>query len=155
MKSWLRATEVAHVRNPDSAAAARHVQPRALVVDDQEMIRALAARVLSDGGWAVATAGGVAEALALRPLEFDAIIIDTRLGPERGTELFARLYAQDPFVAGRCLVLTGAAADPTPDKVDVLLKPFRAEDLLAAVNRLAGHPTENGPRDGVRPGRAG
>ncbi|MBE3203404.1 response regulator [Frankia sp. CH37] len=126
------------------------------MVDDQEMIRVLAARVLADGGWAVDTAAGIAEALALRPLEFDAIIIDTRLGPERGTELFALLRAQDPLVSQRCLVLTGAVADPTPDEVAVLLKPFRADDLLDAVNRLAGHrPAENGPWDGVRPGRAG
>ncbi|OHV45874.1 response regulator receiver protein [Parafrankia colletiae] len=126
------------------------------MVDDQEMIRVLAARVLSDGGWSVATAGDIAGALALRPLEFDAVIIDTRLGPERGTELFDQLRAQDPLVSRRCLVLTGAVADPRPDDVAVLLKPFRADDLLDAVNGLAGRrPTENGPRDGVRPGRAG
>ncbi|OAA25572.1 Response regulator receiver domain protein [Frankia sp. EI5c] len=126
------------------------------MVDDQEMIRVLAARVLSDGGWSVATAAGISEALALRPLDFDAIVIDTRLGPERGTELFAQLRAQDPLVSQRCLVLTGATVDPTPEGVAVLFKPFRADDLLDAVNRLAGRrPTDNGPRDGVRRGLNG
>lgn len=144
------------MRNPGGGEASRHAQPRALVVDDQEIIRVLAARVLVEGGWAVATAGSVGEALAQRPLEFDAIVVDTRLGSERGTDLLVQLREQDPLAWRRCLVLTGAAVDPTPAEIDVLLKPFRADDLLEAVNRIARRfPTENGPWDGVRPGRAG
>ncbi|CAI7981192.1 MULTISPECIES: response regulator [Parafrankia] len=133
-----------------------HGRPRALVVDDQEMIRLLAARVLCDGGWSVETAGGVAEALALRPLGFDALVIDTRLGAERGTELLAALRLDDPLVPRRCLILSGASTDPAPDDVAVLLKPFRADDLLDAVNRLSGRPTvDDDPPGGGRQRRTG
>lgn len=102
------------------------------------MIRTLVARVLSGGGWAVDTAADLPQARALGPLGYDLLVVDVRLGAERGTDLLAELREQDEAVAGRCLLLSGATGlDLVPPDVAVLPKPFRAEELLAAVNRLA------------------
>ncbi len=46
------------------------------------------------------------------------------------------MLAEDPAVASRCLVITGASPGPLPDGVAFLAKPFGPGQLLAAVQAL-------------------
>lgn len=100
------------------------------------MVRDLIARLLGQEGHAVDAAASLSEALAFRPADYQALVIDVRLGHERGTDLLERLRAADPTVPARCLLLTGAVDDDLPPDVAVLPKPFSADDLLTAVRRL-------------------
>jgi two-component system cell cycle sensor histidine kinase/response regulator CckA len=118
-------------------------EPRAaagalLVVEDEEMVRVLAAEVLRDAGYDVVAAAGGEEALGLaaaRPDGFDLVVTDVVMPGMRGPEVVARLgFPRALFMSG----YTGeeAARDSmlgagTP----FLSKPFSPQSLLAAVRR--------------------
>jgi DNA-binding response OmpR family regulator len=114
------------------------VSQRVLVVDDFDEIRILIRRVLTAGGYDVDVAASLAQARDLNPATYDAVLVDARLGPERGMDLVDELLSADPAAAGRCLVITGAAADTLPPDVACLAKPFKPDQLLAAVRGLLG-----------------
>ncbi|WP_241835124.1 response regulator [Pseudofrankia asymbiotica] len=110
--------------------------PRALVVDDNDMIRTLVSRLLRHEGHTVDVAASVEDALALPTADYQTLIIDVRLGAGSGTDLIERLRAQDPSTPTRCLLLTGAIDDDLPLDVAVLRKPFSADQLITAVHGL-------------------
>jgi DNA-binding response OmpR family regulator len=115
--------------NPDS--------PRVLVVDDAPDIRAAICRVLGSRGFRVDAVGTLAEARAMTPAEYDAVLVDMRLGAEQGTTLIAELIAADPTLASRCMLMSGGFVD-APSGVAVLAKPFLPNQLLDAVRALCG-----------------
>jgi CheY-like chemotaxis protein len=112
---------------------------RVLVVDDTDEIRTLIRRVLNTGGFQVETAATLAEARAMSPGGFEAVIVDANLGAERGTDLVKGLQEQDPAAAGRCLVISGGILGDMPEGVASLSKPFLPAQLLAAVRELTAH----------------
>jgi DNA-binding response OmpR family regulator len=120
------------------------VLPRALIVDDNDMIRTLVSRLLSHEGHEVDAAASVEDALAYPVADYQTLIIDVRLGAGRGTDLIEHLRSRDPSMPARCLLLTGGADDDLPSDVAVLHKPFTADDLAAAVRAL-GNATLGGP----------
>jgi CheY-like chemotaxis protein len=132
---------------------------RVLVVDDIDEMRTLIHRALSASGYQVDVASTLAQAREMDPGGYDAVLVDAGLGPERGIDLVEALRAEDPAAAGRCLVITGGAADAIPDGIAWLTKPFQLADLLAAVQALhrptavttADPVTGIGPDDGVNP----
>ncbi len=117
----------------------------ALVVDDEPVIRALVARALTLAGIEVAVAASGREALRLvaedrvRPA---VVVTDIEMPEMTGIELAARLLALRPAI--RIVMMTGdadraAAARHHPSIVDqVLLKPFRVEEVVAAVRSGRG-----------------
>ncbi|MBL7497725.1 response regulator [Frankia sp. CNm7] len=106
------------------------------------MIRTLVSRLLRQDGHMVDVAGSVEEALTHPVSEYQALIIDVRLGSGRGTDLIERMRAQDPSIPARCLLLSGGIEDDLPSDVALLRKPFSGEDLATAVHGLrAGCPT--------------
>jgi ActR/RegA family two-component response regulator len=125
---------------------------RALVIDDLDEMRTLIHRALSAHGYQVDVAANLAEARRKDPGGYDAVLVDARLGSERGLDLVEALRAADPAAASRCLVLTGGATDTIPDGVARLTKPFKLDDLLAAVQALhrpaAGLAGQAGPQTG-------
>jgi CheY-like chemotaxis protein len=123
--------------------------PRVLVVDDSDEVRVLIRRALAAHGYQVDVAASLAQANALGPAEYDAVLVDAHLGAERGTDLIDELLAQDPALAARCLVITGGSTGLVPRGVACLAKPFRPADLLAAV-RVLHRP---GPARAPRPAR--
>ncbi len=137
------AAAAGEVHAPGCAGAA---SPRALVVDDNDMVRELARRVLTGAGFVVDAVATVAEALQLTPAGYHALVIDVRLGAERGTDLVETLRARDPLLPNRCLLLTGGLGDPMPDDVAVLIKPFSMDDLVAAVRSLRSPAAADQPR---------
>jgi CheY-like chemotaxis protein len=119
--------------------------PRVLVVDDTEAIRTVIRRVLTRAGYHVDVAASAPEARSLDPAGYDALLVDAHLGRERGTALIQALVAEDPAVAGRCLLITGGKLDELPVDVVCLTKPFRPDELITAVGALhsadsAAHP---------------
>jgi len=115
-------------------------QRRALVVDDSEAVRMVIVTGLQRAGYAVESAASVAAALALQPESYDVVLIDLQLGAERGTDLFERLCVRDPAAAARCLLMTGGNVTlDLPGGVPVLAKPFRLDELIAAVEELSRH----------------
>jgi CheY-like chemotaxis protein len=125
---------------------------RVLVVDDVEEVRTLIHRALGARGYDVDVAATLAEARGLDPGGYDAVLVDAHLGPERGIDLVEALRSEDPQAVGRCLVMTGGAADPLPDGVARLAKPFQLGELIDAVRVL--HEPDAVPGPGPRPGSA-
>ena len=70
------------------------------------------------------------------PSSYDAVLVDARLGADRGTDLIEELTSADPAAPRRCLVITGGPRDALPDGVASLAKPFRLAELLTAVRAL-------------------
>jgi CheY-like chemotaxis protein len=113
---------------------------RVLVVDDAEDMRLLIRRILSAEGYDVDVAATLAEARARNPGDYDAVVVDARLGHERGTDLVEDLRSVDPAAVRRCLVITGGAPGALPADVAVLTKPFQPAQLAAAVQALTRPP---------------
>jgi CheY-like chemotaxis protein len=132
---------------------------RVLVVDDIDEMRTLIRRALTASGYQVDVAATLGQAREMDPDGYDAVLVDAGLGADRGIDLVEALRAEDPAAAGRCLVITGGAADTIPDDIARLIKPFQLADLLAAVRALhrpAADVTADPaagivPDDGVRP----
>jgi CheY-like chemotaxis protein len=99
-------------------------------------MRALIRRTLGTAGYHVDLASSLAEARGMDPSSYDAVLVDARLGADRGTDLIEELTSADPAAPRRCLVITGGPRDALPDGVASLAKPFRLAELLTAVRAL-------------------
>ncbi|MCW2964977.1 MAG: sensor protein [Actinomycetia bacterium] len=122
--------------SPVSVAPVLAIAParagRILVVDDDEAVRELVARMLRDQGHEAVTAGTAAEALAARG-PWDLVVSDVVMPDVNGPELVRRLGATDH------LLISGydahaLVADGTP----FLAKPFTAADLAQKVREALG-----------------
>lgn len=113
---------------------------RILLVDDNELIREMAADVLSDQGYDVAQASDAAEALAhLRAAQrFDLLLSDVRMPGMSGRELAA--VALDLWPDMTVIFMTGYADESlrTPgflgERMKLLRKPFSLADLTRTVD---------------------
>jgi DNA-binding response OmpR family regulator len=112
------------------------VAQRILVVDDHAEMRAVFRRALAANGYEVNAAATLAEAWAMDPAGYDAVLVDANLGAERGTDLIERLRSQDATAPARCLMITGGAMDELPDNVASLARPFQLDALIGAVRAL-------------------
>jgi CheY-like chemotaxis protein len=128
--------------------------PRVLVVDDAPELRAAICRVLGSRGYRVDAVGTLAEADAMRPREYDAVLVDLQLGSERGTTLIADLTVADPGFASRCLLMSGDPLCVHPG-IAALTKPFQPDQLLDAVRALCkaepATAASAGPEEGLSP----
>jgi CheY-like chemotaxis protein len=125
-----------------------------LVVDDQENVRALIRRQLSDFGYTVLEAGDGAEALHLvrrRNGAVDLILCDLVMPQMNGTELAGRIGGEFPGVP---IILMSAFAPAgvarvglSESIVPVLQKPFDAVQLGELVALALEHPVS--PRTSV------
>lgn len=112
-------------------------QPRdILVVEDDEVLRSIMTRVLTDAGYVVTGARGGLDALAhLKSHAPDLMITDNRMPGMTGDALIARAHAQLPDLP--ILRISGADTILGPGRVvPTLHKPFTVEGLLAAVQRM-------------------
>ena len=116
------------------------VQTCVLVVDDDDGIRALIARVLGRAGYLVAeTNDGAAAIELLRQMSFHAVVLDLMMPHTNGFDVIAFIKEQLP--GQRHVIVISAAADRMIDSVDEtvvcakLRKPFDLQALLAAVER--------------------
>jgi DNA-binding NtrC family response regulator len=117
---------------------------RILVVDDEPAIRAELEEALQEAGFATASAGDgqAAAALALQQ-SFDLCLSDIRMPNASGLELLKRLVATSPETMVMLMTAHGELDSAIEalrlGAVDYLLKPFRHEELIAKVRRLADH----------------
>ena len=121
---------------------------RALLVDDEPVIRQALRRFFQRQGWAVDDAENGAQALDLLLAEggpqYDVIISDLRMPDISGMELHARLSAQRPALLDRLILSTGDSVSPEASEFlrrsacPVLNKPFELAELRALVGRMVG-----------------
>lgn len=131
------------IKSSCSRAIISHV--RVLVVEDEDPIRDLLSRGLTEHGYVVDAVGNGGDALhLLRLYEYSAAVIDWRLPELTGVQVIRevrRLGVEVPV-----LMLT--ARDALPDRVegldagadDYLVKPFEFDELVARLRALLRRP---------------
>lgn len=113
---------------------------RALVVDDEDVLRKLLQEVLrSHFGCPVDSAANGVEGLAMAMQEsYDLIVSDIRMPEMNGMELYARLREFKPVLASRFLFVSGHAGDQKIDEeirlcnVPLVEKPFTMARIIEA-----------------------
>lgn len=123
-------------------------QPRILVVDDDPEMRALLLDVLRNEGYEVVEAKDGTEAvLALRAREFDVILMDKNMPGPSGLDLlpgFRRLCPRSQII-----MMTAFGDVPSymeaveKGAVEYLFKPFRMEEMKAAIAKALGSSAES------------
>jgi two-component system, cell cycle sensor histidine kinase and response regulator CckA len=130
---------------PRNAQPARRRLPTVLVAEDEDIVRRLAADVLSRSGFRVLTAADGAEALRLHehldgPL--DALVTDVVMPGVGGRELAERIREIDPrlpivFMSGYA-GQAGSADLGSLERAGHLQKPFSPRTLVDAVRHAVG-----------------
>lgn len=122
--------------------------PSILVVDDDPEMRALLLDVLRNEGYEVVEANNGTEAvLALRARRFDVILMDKNMPGPSGLDLIPGFRRVCP---GTQIILMTAFGDVASymeaaekGAVEYLFKPFRMEDMKAAIAKALGSSTES------------
>jgi PAS domain S-box-containing protein len=136
---WLPVSDSA----PASAAAPREPDPApsaaagtVLLVDDEPLVRASTADMLSELGYEVVEADSGADALALLDMRVPDLVITDHLMPGlSGTDLALILAAERPGLP--VLIVSGyAELEGCPADLPRLTKPFRQADLADCLARL-------------------
>lgn len=109
----------------------------ALVVDDEELVRASTMHMLAELGYTVMEARSGEEALAIlaRQSDVDLLVTDHLMPGITGTDLAQELRGSRPDL--RVLIVSGYAEDKgIPPELPRLTKPFKQSDLAASLSRL-------------------
>ena len=115
-----------------------------LVVDDDEALCRLFARMISRAGFSVLTAQTAADALAVAEREqgmIDVALVDLHIGPDNGLDLLKKLRALDESSIG--IVITGqatledAVTSLQQGAYDFVQKPVAPPQLSATLERAA------------------
>ncbi|MDH3325265.1 MAG: response regulator [Gammaproteobacteria bacterium] len=116
-----------------------------LTVDDSKAIRDLMVHILTEENHEVITASDGVEALAIaRETTFDVALIDVNMPNMGGLSLVSKLRRLDDYQYTPMIMVTTETSDYKKSKAKTmgatgwLNKPFTAERLLAAVNKVAG-----------------
>ena len=117
-------------------AAARATAGTVLLVDDELLVRASTADMLTDLGYEVVEADSGQDALALIDVRVPDLVITDHLMPGlSGTDLALILASERPGLP--VLIVSGYAdLDGFPPDLPRLTKPFRQADLAACIARL-------------------
>lgn len=114
-----------------------------LVIDDEEMIRSLAQKILTRAGFEVLTAESGYSGLTLmseKPHQIDLVLVDLTMDDMPGVETLRRIREIRPGLP--CIISSGQT--PTPDElpdelnrnVRFLQKPYRAKQLAEMVDQI-------------------
>ena len=117
---------------------------RVLVVDDYAEVRAIVAKMLTDGGYIVTCAATGEEALQIfivNPDAFDVLVTDLQMPPGMWGDELARLARESSPSLGVVLMTGDPTALANPANLDwlsgvVLQKPFHPADLFRAVRAV-------------------
>lgn len=149
MQQWIGALQ-AELAAPLQAARAlaeqvKRLPPLLLVVDDDEFLRKLLARILSEALYEVECVGSATEALnLLRTRRPDLILMDLMLPDIDGIEVTRRLKAAEAYATIPVIMLTGQSEKHVivdslaAGAADFVVKPFDRDILLKKVARYLG-----------------
>ncbi len=126
-------------------------QPHILVVDDDDRLRQLLVKYLSENGFVVIPAKDAADARAkLKGLQFDLVILDLMMPGETGLE-FAADFRQRSSVPILMLTAMGEADDRIKGLEhgadDYLVKPFEPRELVLRLHNILKRLPEQKPED--------
>lgn len=136
---WLPESAVAPgaaVERPGSTTENRP-RGRALLVDDEALVRLSTADMLSDLGYAVIEAASGEEAMQLIDTgeRFDLLVTDHLMPGITGTDLARKVRAAMPQVS--ILLVSGyAEREGVASDIPRLVKPFRKDELALSLDRL-------------------
>ena len=137
---YLPRTDAMPAADPEAgAAAAPGGSGRILLVEDEDLVRATARRMLEGLGYDVTSVPSPAEALALcaRPeVAVDLLLTDVVMPEMKGTELRTRLEAMRPGL--RTVFMSGYASDSVDAAgggAGFVQKPFSADELAREIRR--------------------
>lgn len=134
--------------SPRTSRAASVHRSRVLVVEDEEMIRALHARLLRRMGFEPLLAEDAAAARRILMTEpVDAVVSDIKMPGESGLEFYRWLSEAHPHLAKRFLFVTGNVAvedvkgllEQHPDRF--ITKPFDIAEYMERIGGLVQTPT--------------
>ena len=127
----------------DDAGEKALVSARMLVVDDEEPVSSLLARLLRDLGHTAVVVNSGAEALATLEREtFDLVLTDVKMPGMTGFELYQAINYRDPELATRIIFVTGdTLSAATQARIaqsgnPFIAKPFKIEQLETLVRML-------------------
>jgi PAS domain S-box-containing protein len=133
---------------PPHVVAPRAGAPRVLVVEDNPNERNWLVRTLSEAGYAVESAPDGKQALRLcREEAFDVITLDLFLPDLSGSEVLSSIRAGGPNAHTPVVIVSVAAEKGVGagfQVSDILSKPVRPADLLAALRRAGVPPDGSG-----------
>lgn len=113
-----------------------------LLVEDDENVARVLAKVLTLGGFAVTTeteADAAITRIAAEPLRYDALLVDVHLKDMDGRVLAARARGAAP--RAKALFMTGDESIRVPAEAGrVLVKPFAPAQLFDALAKLLASP---------------
>lgn len=119
--------------------------PRVLVIDDDDDLRALVVRVVEQTGYAVDSASdGQAGLERLAEQTYDVIACDLRMPRMDGVVLYREVERRDPAVARRVVLMTAhLKAEEYMDflrgvRAPVLNKPFTLDEFRSTLARMVG-----------------
>ncbi|MEO0108446.1 MAG: sigma-54 dependent transcriptional regulator [candidate division WOR-3 bacterium] len=115
---------------------------RILVVDDEEKFARLVSAHLNEAGHeTVAVSNGTAALQAIRDSEFDVVVTDLKMTPVDGLEVLKAVKAQAPETEVILMTAYGtvdtAVAAIRQGAYDFITKPFRLDELVLTVERIA------------------
>jgi DNA-binding NtrC family response regulator len=113
--------------------------PRILIVDDERAILALLSMAFTSAGYDVRTAPDGDEAMRLCAGEsFDVVLSDVVMPSMNGHQLIRAIAERYP--ATRAVLMSGydvgCEGCPLARQCQVLSKPFRTNEVVAAVNQM-------------------
>lgn len=118
---------------------------RALVVEDDHVLRDLWCEVITQAGHeATPIAGAEAARKVLLTDAFDVVLLDLCLGTDTGLSVaaiatYCNADCRVVIVTGSNLFVRGELFDMAPNIAAVLRKPVRLQDMLAVVEYESGH----------------
>jgi CheY-like chemotaxis protein len=129
---------VANDNEPDGPATG--APAAVLIVDDEPLLRELAATVVEEAGFTVLQAGDAAEALSMLEARSDIALLFTDIdmpGSMNGLKLAK--VARDRWPRIRTLVVSGKLRPPSselPPNAAFMTKPYRAAALVAQLKSM-------------------
>ena len=123
-----------------ASAAPRDEAEHILVVDDDDRLRSLLQRYLTEQGFRVTTAGDVKQARdKLRALAFDLLVLDIMMPGESGLDLTRSLRGESsvPILLLTAMGETGDRIDGLESGADdYLTKPFEPRELVLRIRSI-------------------
>jgi len=136
-------TEQSELADPVVEETKVALKEKILVVDDEPTVLLLVSRVLTDEGHEVETIDNADDALeTIEHKRYSLILLDIKMPGMSGIELYKRIQKIAPSLARRIVFITGdvigasTTAFIVRTKVHCIMKPFDAEQLKRAVNRI-------------------